>query len=217
MKDLRDILSLADRITVNTQSSIRIEDGGKVLYFDPIEIGGHPQDADVIFVTHPHGDHFSPAAIAKICKADTVLVVPASMADKAKEAGLPLVTTLPDGSGTAGGIAFQTVPAYNPAKRFHPRANDWVGYVVELGGIRVYVAGDTDETDEAAAVGCDLALIPIGGTYTMTPAEAASLIRRMKPAAVIPTHYGSLVGKPGDGKTFASLVGGASTVILRLG
>ena len=77
--------------------------------------------------------------------------------------------------------------------------------------------GDTDETDEAAAVGCDLAFIPIGGTYTMTPAEAASLIRRMKPAAVIPTHYGSLVGKPGDGKTFASLVGGASTVILRLG
>ena len=90
MKDLRDILSLADRITVNTQSSIRIEDGGKVLYFDPIEIGGHPQDADVIFVTHPHGDHFSPAAIAKICKADTVLVVPASMADKAKEEILSL-------------------------------------------------------------------------------------------------------------------------------
>ena len=79
------------------------------------------------------------------------------------------------------------------------------------------MAGDTDETDEAAAADCDLALIPVGGTYTMTPAEAASLIRRMKPAAVIPTHYGSLVGKAGDGKTFASLVGETSTVILKLG
>ncbi|MCR4906692.1 MAG: family 43 glycosylhydrolase [Clostridiales bacterium] len=217
MKDLKDILSLADRITVNTQSSIRIEAEGRTLYFDPIEIDGTPQDADVIFVTHPHGDHFSPAAIARIRKADTVLVVPASMADKAKGAGLPLVTVVPGGSCTAGGIPCEAVPAYNPAKRFHPRENGWVGYVVTLGGIRVYVAGDTDETDEAAAVACDLALIPVGGTYTMTPAEAASLIRRMKPAAVIPTHYGSLVGKPGDGQTFASLVGDASKVLLRLG
>ncbi len=214
---MKDVHSLADRITVNTQSSIRIEDGGKTLYFDPIEIKGNPQDADVIFVTHPHGDHFSPAAITRIRRADTLLVVPQSMADKAKEAGMRTLAVAPDGSYDADGIAFETVPAYNPAKRFHPRGNDWVGYVVTLGGVRVYVAGDTDETDEAAAVRCDLALIPVGGTYTMTPAEAASLIRRMKPAAVIPTHYGSLVGKAGDGRTFASLVGESSEVILRLG
>ena len=211
------LLSLADRITVNTQSSIRIGDGGKTLYFDPIEIPGEPHDADVIFVTHSHGDHFSPADIAKIAKPGTVLVCPETMAERAGECGLPLCTVEPEKSYEAGGIAFETVPAYNPAKRFHPRANRWVGYIAEVSGQRVYVAGDTDATDEAAAVKCDLALIPIGGTYTMTPPEAAGLINRMKPDAVIPTHYGTGVGSPADGKTFAAGVADGIDVIFRLG
>ena len=212
-----NLSAILDGISVNTQSSIRAACGGTVVRFDPLGIAGEPRDADVVFVTHAHGDHFSPADIAKVSKPGTVLVVPASMADQAKESvSLPLITAVPGQSGEAAGIPFEAVPAYNRLKPFHPKRNQWTGYIVTLGGARIYVAGDTDAVPELESVRCDAALVPVGGKYTMTAKEAAELVNRMRLAAAIPTHYGSIVGKPEDGAAFAALVGEGIRVELKL-
>ena len=202
------------QITVNAQSSIRIG-GDQVLYFDPFRITDARKDADIIFITHPHFDHFSPADIARVCKPETVFIAPESMAAELKAAGITEpVLMKPGESKTISGIAVETVPAYNISKQFHPKQNGWLGYIVTVGGKRIYAAGDTDATKEAAAVQCDIALIPIGGTYTMNPAEAAELVNRMQPQIVIPIHYGTIVGNPGDGAAFAKLVAPGITVSL---
>lgn len=202
------------QITVNAQSSIRIG-GDQVLYFDPFRITDARKDADIVFITHPHFDHFSPADIARVCKPETVFIAPESMAAELKSAGITEpVLMKPGKSKTISGIAVETVPAYNISKQFHPKQNGWLGYIVTVGGKRIYAAGDTDATKEAAAVQCDIALIPIGGTYTMNPAEAAELVNRMRPQIVIPIHYGTIVGNPGDGAAFAKLVAPGITVSL---
>ena len=202
------------QITVNAQSSIRIG-GDQVLYFDPFRITDARKDADIIFITHPHFDHFSPADIARVCKPETVFIAPESMAAELKAAGITEpVLMKPGESKMISGIAVETVPAYNISKQFHPKQNGWLGYIVTVGGKRIYAAGDTDATKEAAAVQCDIALIPIGGTYTMNPAEAAELVNRMRPQIVIPIHYGTIVGNPGDGAAFAKLVAPGITVSL---
>ncbi len=202
------------QITVNAQSSIRIG-GDQVLYFDPFRITDARKDADIVFITHPHFDHFSPADIVRVCKPETVFIAPESMAAELKAAGITEpVLMKPGESKTISGIAVETVPAYNISKQFHPKQNGWLGYIVTVGGKRIYAAGDTDATKEAAAVQCDIALIPIGGTYTMNPAEAAELVNRMRPQIVIPIHYGTIVGNPGDGAAFAKFVAPGITVSL---
>ena len=96
----------------------------------------------------------------------------------------------------------ETVPAYNKLKPFHPKANKWQGYIVTMDDIRYYVAGDTDVNEDIKKVQCDVALIPIGGHYTMDKKQAADYIADLKPKAVIPTHYGSIVGNKADGTEF---------------
>ena len=76
------------------------------------------------------------------------------------------------------------------------------GYVIMLNGLRYYVAGDTDATEENSHVVCDVALVPIGGTYTMNASEAAELVNYIKPKVAIPIHYGSIVGTPEDAEIF---------------
>ncbi len=192
------IEALLSRITVNAHSSVRIEAGEKVVYVDPFLLQSAPKDADVVFVSHDHFDHFSPEDVEKVKKPETVFVMPPSTAGIAAEQlkGHRILTVAPGEAGEIDGLPFETVPAYNPGKPFHPRANHWVGYVLTVDGLRVYIAGDTDATPEAAAVRCDVALLPIGGKYTMDAAEAAALANRMRPAAVVPIHYGSVAGGP---------------------
>lgn len=209
---------MIEKITVNEQSSIRI-DSGKVVYFDPFRISGAANDADIIFITHEHFDHFSPDDIAKVVSDNTVFVVPKSMEKAALDSGISpdKLTALDPGVKTGiCGIPVETVPAYNPGKKFHPKNNNWLGYIITLEGKRIYVAGDTDATPEAEAVSCDIAMIPIGGTFTMDFREAAELINKMKPETVIPTHYGSVVGNADDGESFSKLVGNSSNVVLKL-
>ena len=195
-------------ISVNKHSSVRIQTGEKVLYVDPFELPGKAEAADVIFLTHSHFDHFSPKDIEKICKAETVFVLPASIAaDTAQTTnGHRVVAVKPSARGEIDGICFETIPAYNPFKPFHPRKNDWVGYVLCVNGLRVYIAGDTDATEEAAAVSCDIAMLPIGGKYTMDGPEAAALTNRIRPKVVIPIHYGSVAGSKHEFEAFAELV-----------
>ena len=193
-------------LTVNTHSSIRIACRGKVLYVDPFRLETAPHDADLIFLTHSHFDHFSTEAIDRVKKPGTVFVLPESIRAETAEqtAGHTVVAVQPEEAYSVLGIELRTVPAYNPAKPFHPRANNWVGYVLCLDGLRVYIAGDTDATEEAAGVACDAALLPIGGKYTMDPAQAAELANRIRPALVVPVHYGSVTGGAGDFERFAA-------------
>ena len=209
---------MLEKITVNAHSSIRIA-AEKVIYIDPFQLKNEPHDGDIIFITHSHFDHFSPEDIEKLSNQGTVYVLPESMLDEVLEAGLPadkLVALAPEQKTEVCGIEVETVPSYNMDKPMHPKANGWLGYVITVENTRVYIGGDMDATPEAAAVQCDVAMIPVGGTYTMNPCEAAALINEMKPGTAIPTHYGSLVGEAEDGKAFAELVDSSIHVEFRL-
>lgn len=194
-----------ENITVNTQSSIRIE-GSKVLYFDPFQITVARHDADVIFITHEHYDHFEPDSIAKIKKDSTLLVVPESMKKKViSESGLASEQCAfynPGEVHKQGEIMIETISAYNKLKPFHQKGKKWQGYVVVMDDIRYYVAGDTDVNEDIRKVQCDVAMIPIGGHFTMDKKQAADYVMSLKPQAVIPTHYGSIVGNKADGQDF---------------
>ena len=205
-----------ENITVNTQSSIRLTLDGKIIYADPLSLENAPADADLIFITHDHFDHFSPEDIRKAAKADTVLIVPEKMQKDAQKLGYSVRTAAPGTAFSIDGITVTPIPAYNKIKPFHPRRNGWVGYILSAEGLKIYIAGDTDATDEAAAVTCDIALLPVGGKFTMNPKEAAALVNEMRPAAVIPTHFGGIVGNKKDGETFAKGVDAAIRVIQKM-
>ena len=195
-------------ITINTHSSIRIE-GRQVIYFDPFKIENESHDADAIFITHDHFDHFDPGSIVKVMRDDTLLVMPRSSLRVWSESGLissQMVQMDPGQSIDIFGFLIETIPAYNIIKSFHPRKKNWLGYVVTFEGRRIYVAGDTDLTPESKQVKCDIAFVPAGGKFTMNALKAAELVNIIHPEIAVPTHYGDIVGKPGDGRTFKSAV-----------
>jgi L-ascorbate metabolism protein UlaG (beta-lactamase superfamily) len=115
---------------------------------------------------------------------------------------------------SVAGVEVEAVRAYNvnkfrtPGTPFHPKEFDHVGFVVTVGGVRIYHAGDTDAIPEMAGIDCDVALLPVSGKYVMTVEEAAEAARTLGPQIVVPMHYGSGIGTPGDGQQFADLYGG---------
>ncbi|MBR1478690.1 MAG: MBL fold metallo-hydrolase [Lachnospiraceae bacterium] len=200
---------MVDNITVNTQNSIRIASRVGMIYVDPLGINDDVHDADYILITHDHYDHFSPEDIEKVAKSDSILIVPEKMQGKAQEvAGAVgrIETVKPGVYREMNGLELETVPAYNILKAFHPKSAGWVGYILRIDGQRIYIAGDTDATKEAKEVKCDIALVPIGGTYTMDAKKAAELVNTLRPNVAIPVHYGSIVGKPSDGDVFVEHV-----------
>ena len=199
---------MLENIKVLAHSCIRIE-GDVALYFDPYLLEQEFHDADIVFLTHDHYDHFSPEDFAKVANENTLVVAPESILDTLLGAGLDSGSILCMKPGDALeilGIPVEAVPSYNTNKDFHPQANEWLGYIVEVAGQRCYIAGDTDITPENQQVACDVALVPAGGTYTMTAAEAAALVNTIRPQFAIPTHYGVVAGEKTDGATFVSLV-----------
>ncbi|MBQ7658079.1 MAG: MBL fold metallo-hydrolase [Butyrivibrio sp.] len=200
---------MTDRIEVFTHSSIRIKGNSTTIYVDPFKIREEFHDADYVFVTHQHYDHFSIEDILKVATADTILVVPESMVDDAMEierSVKEIVTVRPGENKDIAGLSVEAVHAYNNIKPFHPKRAQWVGYVLTVDDKRIYIAGDTGLTRESKEVKCDIAMVPIGGTYTMDAKKAAELINVIKPEVAIPIHYGSVVGKPSDAAHFADLV-----------
>ena len=198
-------------IRVNEQNSIRINDRTGMIYVDPFRIREKANDAAYIFITHDHYDHFLPEDIAKVGGKNTILVVPEKMEEKALEVAgqvKQIVTVKPGEHREVESLEFDTVPAYNIGRPFHQKSAGWVGYVLLIDGRRIYISGDTDVTDEAKAVKCDVAIVPIGGTYTMDAKQAAQLVNTIRPGAVIPVHYGTVVGNPREGEVFKANVAG---------
>lgn len=190
-------------IEINCHSSIKISKG-KIIYIDPFKIEKESNDADIVFITHDHFDHYSPEDIEKVSRKDTIIVAPKTVKALSKMRNTVLVE--PNHTYEVQGIKIETIPAYNVNKQFHIKENQWVGYIIEIEGTRYYIAGDTDITFENKQVKCDVALVPVGGTYTMTYEEAAELVNLIKPAKAIPTHYGSIVGEKEDGENFRRLL-----------
>lgn len=186
-------------------STIKINKNSKIMYIDPFNIEEENNDADIIFVTHSHYDHYSPKDIDKIKKEDTVIVITNDLYNEAKQSGFKeskIVTVKPNQTFNVSNIIVTTVPAYNINKKFHPKENEWVGYILNIENIKYYIAGDTDITDENRKVECDVAFVPVGGTYTMTSKEAAELVNEIMPNIAIPIHYGSIVGTKQDAIDF---------------
>ncbi len=104
------------------------------------------------------------------------------------------------------GQMVKAIPAYNKLKPFHPKSKNWMGYLLTMDDVTYYVAGDTDITTENRAVKCDVALVPVGGKFTMDYKDAAKLVNEIRPQLAVPTHYGRVAGSSDDGRHFAELV-----------
>ncbi len=168
-----------------------------LVVIDPYEIRGASRKADVILVTHSHYDHCDPDSIRALAGPATVCIGPADCAGKLPKGALAI---RPGQKLAAAGV--EVVPAYNTDKKFHPKGNGWVGYIVRHGGESLYHAGDTDLIPEMDSIRCDVACLPVGGTFTMTAAEAAEAVKRIKPKIAVPVHYGPVAGSPADAEAF---------------
>lgn len=192
-------------------STIKFNKQGKIIYIDPFKIENNMNDADIIFITHSHYDHFSVEDINKVKKDDSIIIATEDLYTNILKLGFSMANILmvkPCNQYQIEGIKFLTIPAYNIEKKFHPKENDWVGYIIELEGVKYYIAGDTDVTEENLNVSCDVAFVPVGGTYTMNYEEAAGLINKIKPKLAVPIHYGSIVGTAQDAEEFKKLICG---------
>lgn len=219
-------------LSVNKHSSIQIVD----LFFDPFKIEDEAiatfntetndfgttnliaehRHARVVFLTHTHFDHLSPADLKQIVAEGTVFVAP-------KSAGEQLDKLFPNHKKylmsvneelEIDGIKIHSQPAYNVDKPFHPRSNNWLGYQLEIEGKRLAVLGDTDHTKELDSVNCDILFVPIGGTYTMDAAEAAKLTNIISPKIVVPVHYNDLVGDKTDEAKFKKTLDSAINCVI---
>ena len=206
---------MLDFITINEHSSIRIDEK-KIIYCDPYNISGASHDADIILITHSHFDHYSPDDIRKVMKSDTIIVCPTSVTEP-NELGLNVKQVKAGEKFELIGIRFEAVPAYNIGKPFHPKSNGWLGYIIESSEHgRIYIAGDTDITPDNKQVKCDIALIPVGGTYTTDASQAAELVNTIHPKYAVPIHYGNVAGSPADGEIFRKAVDSGIKVIIKL-
>ena len=195
-------------IEVLYHSSIKISKN-KVIYIDPFKIDKNYNDADIVFITHDHFDHYSEEDIDKVINENTTIIIPEELLTKLLRKGInknAIITVEPNEKYMVQGIKFETIPAYNTNKTFHPKENGWVGYIITLDDIRYYIAGDTDITEENRKVKCDVAFVPVGGTYTMNYSEAAELVNIIKPKIAVPIHYGSIVGTKQDATNFIKLL-----------
>ena len=193
-------------MTKGAQSTFLITNG-KVIWIDPFQVSGdnHPK-ADIVFITHAHGDHLSGSDLAKVIKPGTIAVGPPDCVAQVPVPDAQKIVVAPGDMKTIEGVPVEVVPAYTIGRPFHPRENNWVGYVIDLGGRRVYHAGDTDRIPEMKHIHADVAMLPVGGTYTMDAAEAAAAINEdLKPSLAVPIHY-TMVGSDADAQRFAELV-----------
>lgn len=188
-------------------------EGDPVIYIDPWETPPGLPAADLILVTHSHYDHLSVPDIERLAKPSTTVVGPADVIRRLGRQRLNLVELNPGDEKAVGGVKIRAVPAYNRTKQFHPRASGWVGFVVYLPEGSIYHAGDTDHIPEMQGLKPTVALLPVGGTYTMDAAEAAQAAADIGPEVAVPMHYGKVVGSEADARRFVQLYSGRAEVL----
>jgi L-ascorbate metabolism protein UlaG (beta-lactamase superfamily) len=189
-----------DNIRWFGHDAFQIVDQGKVIYIDPWKMPKNANKADYIFITHSHYDHYSPEDVQRLRQPTTKIF---AAHDVARKEGALAISMLPNQNQEFDLLKVTTIPAYNINKKFHPKENNWVGYIITLSdGTSVYHAGDTDFIPEMRTLQVDIALLPISGTYVMTADEAAEAANTFKPKVVIPMHHGSIVGKLSDADIF---------------
>jgi L-ascorbate metabolism protein UlaG (beta-lactamase superfamily) len=203
------INSLVQRLTWLGHDSYRV-DGDPVIYFDPYEIKASAT-ADIIFISHEHFDHCSPGDVAKIQGDETVIVADPVSAKNLKG---DIKVMQPGDRLSVKGVEVEAVPAYNLNKQFHPKDAGMLGFVVNIGGVRLYHAGDTDFIPEMKGIKTDVALLPVSGTYVMTADEAVEAALTIKPKVAIPMHYGAIVGDKNDAEHFRDQLAGRIEVVI---
>ena len=156
-------------------------------------------------ITHEHFDHCSPEDVAKIQKSGSVIVTEKDSG--AKLSGDVRIVEVGD-TLAIDDVTVEAVPAYNTNKDFHPKSKGWLGFIVEVDGVRVYHAGDTDFIPEMKDFSVDIALLPVSGTYVMTADEAVEAALAINPKIAIPMHYGAIVGGEQDAESFKAALEG---------
>jgi L-ascorbate metabolism protein UlaG (beta-lactamase superfamily) len=199
---------MLDKIYFINHDCFRIE-GDVVVYTDPFHVPDNLPKADLILISHDHFDHCSPEDLDKLKKDDTTFV--AIDACKGQLSGDVKIVKAGD-KLEAKGVAIEVVPAYNTDKDFHPKAQGHVGYIFTMGGQRIYFAGDTDHIDEMKDFNCDIALLPVSGTYVMTAEQAVGAAKDIGPKVVIPMHYGDIVGTKEDAVRFSEMYDGETVI-----
>ncbi|MFP4055089.1 MAG: MBL fold metallo-hydrolase [Phycisphaerae bacterium] len=181
-------------------ASFRISDRYSVVYIDPWKVSPAPRDGNVVLVSHSHHDHCSPEDVRKVSADDATIVAPPDTI-----ARLHAPNAITPGEGwTIRDVTIEAVAAYNVDKQYHPMTNEWIGAVITVGDVRIYYAGDTDVIPEMSDLtDIDVALLPVGGTYTLDAAQAAEACRRIGPAHAVPYHWGDIVGSQADAEDFA--------------
>jgi L-ascorbate metabolism protein UlaG (beta-lactamase superfamily) len=196
--------SLTRGITWLGHASFLIESVIRI-YIDPFDLPPGLPPADLILVTHDHHDHLSAKDMKPLIVPNTVVVAGEWAEGKLPDEVRTSRIVEPGDTLTVAGVHIRTVPAYNTDKKYHPRKKGYVGYVFNSGGVTYYHAGDTDLIPEMEEIEVDVAMVPIGGTYTMSASEAAEAINLINPKAAIPMHWGKIVGDAGDVKAFRTL------------
>ncbi len=203
-------------LTFIGHGTLQLQLGGTVVHVDPVgEYADYSRlpKADLLLITHEHGDHLDAAAVAGARKADTVILANENAARKVQGA-----TAIRGGQAReVRGIRVEAVAAYNTSpgrERFHPKGRD-NGYILTLGGKRVYIAGDTEDTPEMKALrDIDIAFLPMNQPYTMTPEQAAAAAKAFRPKVLYPYHYGDT--DAGRLKTLLQKEGGIEVRVRRL-
>ncbi len=186
----------------------------KTIYIDPYMIKEGLPKADIIFITHGHYDHCSVDDIEKIVKTGTKIYVTADAQSKVVRFDVPIKIEVvePNQEFDLGEVKISTTPAYNIDKHFHQRDEGWVGYVIKMNDLIIYHTGDADVIPEMQKLtGYKqqdkkfIALIPVGGRFTMSAEEAAEAVKIIKPDIAIPMHWGSIIGNIDDAREFVEL------------